>query len=106
MIDYDRRTIVELEESTPKGDMSLDELLDIVEEFSCSVPETLDISVYMGWGAGFALRATRLESEEEYDERIALAKQAAFEHQDGKNRSWERQKRKFRNARKRRKAKN
>jgi hypothetical protein len=98
------RRIIEVRSAVIRGSrVSVTELLDQIEEFT----NYADVSneVYLeGNRDGIGIHEARLETEQEYDKRIAEAKAHALAVQAEADRSWKKQQARFARSRSRKKS--
>ena len=99
-LDKSKRALVSVKKDfLTDSTATLSEFLDELERFSVGVDPELEIQLHSS-SVGIQAEVVRLETEEEYDQRIAKAKEHAFRVQQDANRSWKKQQLRFAKARK------
>ncbi len=93
------RRIIEVRSTVVTGSrVSVTELLDYIEEFTKDANPANEIYLE-GDRNGIGIHEARLETEQEYDQRIAEQKAHAFAVQSSADRSWRKQQLRFARAR-------
>ncbi len=93
------RRIIEVRSTVVTGSrVSVTELLDEIEEFTKDANPSNEIYLE-GDRNGIGIHEARLETDQEYDQRIAEAKARAFAVQNAADRSWQKQQARFARAR-------